>query len=376
MAVAVAPWIGLYVFDHGGWTLMCFEAAALNLIMAIIAWRLPKDVTHADAARRALHFRNLIEWRSDRRRHHIVLVFVQLWRHHELRRRLCGTLGVTPRAMYFTVVSLAILSTRPFIGRYADRVGHSRIIVPCLVMVLGVSLLPIADSRPMFVVSALLFGVGFGSVYPLLVALLMHKMPEHRRGATFGALIGAFDTGIGTGSIAIGWMSERYGFSRAFTVAAILAAMSVPLPVYGEAQMDYVRLGSTGLRVSRLCLGTMTYGTPAWRPWVLDEAASRPFIKRALEHGINFFDTANMLARCERGRGPRPQGLRDARQGRGRDESVLPGRRGRQRRPVSQANYVGDRCFAAPVGYGLRRSLSDPPLRQSDADRRDAGSAA
>ena len=60
--------------------------------------------------------------------------------------------------------------------------------------------------------------------------------------------------------------------------------------------MDYVRLGSTGLKVSRLCLGTMTYGTPAWRPWVLDEAASRPFIQRALEHGINFFDTANMYS--------------------------------------------------------------------------------
>ena len=61
--------------------------------------------------------------------------------------------------------------------------------------------------------------------------------------------------------------------------------------------MDYVRLGSTGLKVSRLCLGTMTYGTPAWRPWVLDEAASRPFIARALEHGINFFDTADMYSR-------------------------------------------------------------------------------
>lgn len=61
--------------------------------------------------------------------------------------------------------------------------------------------------------------------------------------------------------------------------------------------MDYVRLGSSGLRVSRLCLGTMTYGTPAWRPWVLDEATSRPFIKRALEHGINFFDTADMYSR-------------------------------------------------------------------------------
>jgi aryl-alcohol dehydrogenase (NADP+) len=61
--------------------------------------------------------------------------------------------------------------------------------------------------------------------------------------------------------------------------------------------MDYVRLGKTGLKVSRLCLGTMTYGTSAWRPWVLDEPASRPFIARALEHGINFFDTADMYSR-------------------------------------------------------------------------------
>jgi 1-deoxyxylulose-5-phosphate synthase len=61
--------------------------------------------------------------------------------------------------------------------------------------------------------------------------------------------------------------------------------------------MDYVRLGATGLKVSRLCLGTMTYGTPAWRPWVLDEAASRPFLKRAVEAGINFFDTADMYSR-------------------------------------------------------------------------------
>jgi aryl-alcohol dehydrogenase (NADP+) len=60
--------------------------------------------------------------------------------------------------------------------------------------------------------------------------------------------------------------------------------------------MDYVRLGSTGLKVSRLCLGAMTYGDPGWRAWVLPEDASRPFIKRALEHGINFFDTADMYS--------------------------------------------------------------------------------
>ena len=60
--------------------------------------------------------------------------------------------------------------------------------------------------------------------------------------------------------------------------------------------MEYVRLGRTGLKVSRICLGTMTYGTPKWRDWVLDERESRPFFKRAIEAGVNFFDTADMYS--------------------------------------------------------------------------------
>jgi aryl-alcohol dehydrogenase-like predicted oxidoreductase len=60
--------------------------------------------------------------------------------------------------------------------------------------------------------------------------------------------------------------------------------------------MQYVNLGKTGLKVSRLCLGCMSYGTSQWRPWVLDEEPSRAFIKQALELGINFFDTADMYS--------------------------------------------------------------------------------
>lgn len=63
--------------------------------------------------------------------------------------------------------------------------------------------------------------------------------------------------------------------------------------------MQYVNLGNTGLKVSRLCLGMMTYGTPQWRDWVLDEEQSRPFIRRALEAGINFFDTADVYSTGE-----------------------------------------------------------------------------
>src|SRR5436190_1247654 len=60
--------------------------------------------------------------------------------------------------------------------------------------------------------------------------------------------------------------------------------------------MQFVNLGSTGVTVSRLCLGCMTYGAKSWRAWVLEEAEGRPFIRRALELGINFFDTADMYS--------------------------------------------------------------------------------
>jgi len=52
--------------------------------------------------------------------------------------------------------------------------------------------------------------------------------------------------------------------------------------------MQYFNLGSTGLKVSRICLGAMTYGSKKWRDWVLDEEESRPFIQHAVEAGINF----------------------------------------------------------------------------------------
>ena len=63
--------------------------------------------------------------------------------------------------------------------------------------------------------------------------------------------------------------------------------------------MEYTTLGSTGMEVSRLCLGCMSFGTSEWRDWVLDEAESREVIERAIDLGINFFDTANMYSMGE-----------------------------------------------------------------------------
>ncbi|MDH5020857.1 aldo/keto reductase [Halobacterium rubrum] len=63
--------------------------------------------------------------------------------------------------------------------------------------------------------------------------------------------------------------------------------------------MEYTTLGDTGMEVSKICLGCMSFGSSDWRPWVLDEEEARPVIERAIDLGVNFFDTANMYSNGE-----------------------------------------------------------------------------
>ena len=89
--------------------------------------------------------------------------------------------------------------------------------LPCLVLIsVGLALLAVGGTRPLLIASALIFGVGFGTAYPVYVGYVMRDVSAARRGAAFGAILAAFDTGIGTGSTSIGWMIQHYGFRSAF----------------------------------------------------------------------------------------------------------------------------------------------------------------
>lgn len=114
--------------------------------------------------------------------------------------------------------------------------------------------------------------------------------------------------------------------------------------------MDYTKLGNTGMDVSRICLGAMSFGDPnKWfHKWVLEEEDSRPIIKRALELGINFFDTANVysLGRSEEILG---KALKDYAK---RDEIVL-------------ATKVHQKMFDGPNGQGLSRKAIMSQIDQS-----------
>jgi predicted MFS family arabinose efflux permease len=78
------------------------------------------------------------------------------------------------------------------------------------------------------VTSAVIFGIGFGTAYPAYVGYVMQDVTADRRGAAFGAILAAFDTGIGTGSTSMGWLIDRFGFANAFAVAAAISSLALP----------------------------------------------------------------------------------------------------------------------------------------------------
>jgi aryl-alcohol dehydrogenase (NADP+) len=122
----------------------------------------------------------------------------------------------------------------------------------------------------------------------------------------------------------------------------------------GEA-MEYVRFGTTGIKVSRLALGCMTYGDPAWHDWVLDEEKARPFYRAALDAGINFFDTADMysLGRSEEVTG------RLLKEMTSRDEVVIATKVCRPMGPGPNQQGLSRKHILASIDASLKRLQTD-----------------
>jgi MFS family permease len=224
-AIAVAPTVGFWVYRQG-WGWLCVESAALNMLMCVIA----ASLTDHDIARPAHEpERGLFEWR-------VLALSISLFLYSfgyggitSFAAMYADTNHVTPKGIYLTALALVILVTRPVSGRLGDRFGYRRVFLPCLVLIsLGLALLAAGGTRGSMILSALVFGVGFGTAYPVYVGYVMRDVSASRRGAAFGAILAAFDTGIGTGSTSMGWIIQHYGFRAAFGTAAAISALALP----------------------------------------------------------------------------------------------------------------------------------------------------
>lgn len=231
LAIGVAPSIGFWVY-HFGWVILCLELAVLNILMTTVGWLLPDErVAAADAGSPldAEVRRFGIEWRVILLAVSLSLISFGYGGLTSFSALFADAIGVTPRSTFLTSMACSVIASRLLVGRRLDRWGASAVLMASLVIpVCGLTLLASAGGRLGFVLAGLTFGAGFGLVWPSFAALVMASIPVARRGAAFGAILTAFDTGIGVGSATTGWMVRAHGFRMAYALAAILAALALP----------------------------------------------------------------------------------------------------------------------------------------------------
>ncbi len=226
-AIAVAPTVGFWIYRSGGWLWLCLGAMALNLAMAVIAATLPEHRFSAKPA--APRRRGLVEGR-------VLVLSITLSLYSfgyggitSFTAMYADINGVTPKSLYLTALAIVMLFTRPVLARLGDKYGYKRVFIPCLIFIsCGLACLAFGGTRSWMLLSALIFGLGFGTAYPSYIGYVMRHVTPDRRGAAFGAVLAAFDSGIGTGSTAMGWVIQHYGFRSAFGVAAALSALALP----------------------------------------------------------------------------------------------------------------------------------------------------
>ncbi len=243
--IAVAPPLGIWIYQFG-WIWVCFSIAVLGVAMALIAMRLPESSPPVRGPTERVHFRDLVEWR-------VLILSLALFLYAvghggvtSFSAVYARTLDIEPPGIFFTINAVMILFTRPFAGLLADRVGHRLVLLPSLFLIfLGLLLLAVSSGKTLFLVSAAVYGVGMGNVYPVFSAYIIQRVPSERRGAAFGSILAAFDVGIGIGSMMTGLLIERFGFSSAFAATAALAAFAIPYFVVAERRLGFGRSPET-----------------------------------------------------------------------------------------------------------------------------------
>ena len=236
---------------------LCASVGILNLVAAAIAFQLV-EVTAREPAPTAFFGRHLIEWRVLALSMTLFLYSFGYGGITSFAALYADANHVVPKEIFLTTFGIVVLCTRPFLVPLGDRIGHRRVLLPCLVMIVGgLSLLAASGSRIGIIVAAAVFGTGFGAAYPVFAAYVMRHVDASRRGAAFGSIHAAFDTGMGSGSIASGWIVHRYGFEAAFAVAAALAAVAIPFFLFMDRRL---RPGASAA-IRRVC--ERSFGRPS-----------------------------------------------------------------------------------------------------------------
>ncbi|WP_449598706.1 MFS transporter [Niallia sp. Marseille-Q9988] len=134
---------------------------------------------------------------------------------------------------FFVVYAIFMLMARPFAGKWFDRYGANKIVYPCIVLFsAGMILLGVAESEWMFLLSAALIGLGYGSMFPCLQTIAIQKAAPHRRGLATATFLSIFDIGIGFGSYLVGIIGDAVGLNAFYSFSSIYILIGIAVYYY------------------------------------------------------------------------------------------------------------------------------------------------
>ncbi len=136
--------------------------------------------------------------------------------------------GVENIGIFFSVYALVLLFGRPIIGKMADQYGARKFLVPGILLIATALILLVkASTLPVFLLVGVVYGLGFGTVQPILNALVISLSPPERRGAANATFAMAMDLGIGLGAVSLGFIAQKMGYEYMYGCSAILALLAL-----------------------------------------------------------------------------------------------------------------------------------------------------
>lgn len=236
VAMATGPGIALWLIEAPGFPLSGFpllflagDAVALLAILFV----LPLGGTHRPAKKQSatvggVNLTNLFS------RDALPIAFAMLFGAFTMGAILSfvpiylSTENARNVPFFFLVYATVMAASRPFVGRLADRRDRRVVAIPLMMLCVGgVSVFAVAPSLTVALVSAVLFGVGYGSLHPVLMALVVDVVKPRERGAAMGTFMASIDVGIGVGSMTLGLVAQSYGYPSVFLVAGAVGLLGL-----------------------------------------------------------------------------------------------------------------------------------------------------
>lgn len=240
LAMAIGPMLGMWVVQNLSYHALFLFAVALSITALLLKFGVKMPFQpQSDAKKIELFEKSVLSVAVS-----VLLLFISYASITTFVPLFADFLKVNS-GLFFLVYSATLFLSRPIAGKLSDQYGEMFVVVPALLIsILALIVLSVSTGLFGMLVSATLYGIGFGSAQPVLQATILRLVPPDRRGVASASFSTATDLGIGLGSIIFGWVAKYASYQILFTISAVSVIFSLLVFVFFVKHL----LKSKGLR--------------------------------------------------------------------------------------------------------------------------------